>query len=175
MPRGRQPEGEHALSNAERQARYRARREAQQPAPVVRYRRPADRRTRAQRWHDTVTWLVALQAEWGPGKDETEQPSVVTSRRRSVPPAKRSSGWASSMIRITGIGDHDRPDCLITMTGIRNDSLGASIRRRKPSDQRGSTPSGCWRADAGHRAELNVSHSTISRLGAVNPEKTSYR
>jgi hypothetical protein len=64
MPRGRQPESEHALSNAERQARYRARREAQQPAPVVRYRRPADRRTRAQRWHDTVTWLVALQAEY---------------------------------------------------------------------------------------------------------------
>jgi hypothetical protein len=64
MPRGRQPEGEHALSNAERQARYRARREAQQPTPVVRYRRPADRRTRAQRWHDTVTGLVALQAEY---------------------------------------------------------------------------------------------------------------
>ncbi len=64
MPRGRQPEGEHALSNAERQARYRARREALQPAPVVRYRRPADRRTRAQRWHDTVARLVALQAEY---------------------------------------------------------------------------------------------------------------
>ena len=64
MPRGRQPEGEHALSNAERQARCRARREAQQPEPVVRYRRLADRRTRAQRWHDTVTWLVALQAEY---------------------------------------------------------------------------------------------------------------
>ena len=64
MPRGRQPEGEHALSNAERQARYRARREAQQPAPVIRYRRPADRRTRAQRWHDTVAGLIALQAEY---------------------------------------------------------------------------------------------------------------
>jgi hypothetical protein len=64
MPRGRQPEGEHALSNAERQARYRARHEAQQPAPVVRYRRPADRRTRAQRWHDTVAALVALRAEY---------------------------------------------------------------------------------------------------------------
>src|SRR5271156_4240287 len=64
MPRGRQPEGEHALSNAERQARYRARREDQQPAPVVRYRRPADRRTRAQRWHDTIAGLVALQAEY---------------------------------------------------------------------------------------------------------------
>ena len=64
MPRGRQPEGEHALSNAERQARYRARREAQQAAPAVRYRRPADRRTRAQRWHDTVAGLIALQAEY---------------------------------------------------------------------------------------------------------------
>jgi hypothetical protein len=28
MPRGRQPEGEHALTNAERQARYRARHQA---------------------------------------------------------------------------------------------------------------------------------------------------
>ena len=64
MPRGRQPEGEHTLSNAERQARYRARREAEQPAPVVRYRRPADRRTRSQRWHDTVAGLLALQAEY---------------------------------------------------------------------------------------------------------------
>src|SRR6202035_3348290 len=31
MPTGRQPDGEYALSNAERQARYRARREAEQP------------------------------------------------------------------------------------------------------------------------------------------------
>ena len=64
MPRGRQPEGEHPLSNADRQARYRARREAQQATPIIRYRRPADRRTRAQRWHDTVAGLVALQAEY---------------------------------------------------------------------------------------------------------------
>ena len=69
MPRGRQPEGEHALSNAERQARYRARREGQQPAPVIRYRRPADRRIRAQRWHDTVAGLVALQAEYATWHD----------------------------------------------------------------------------------------------------------
>jgi hypothetical protein len=64
MPRGRQPEGDHALSNAERQARYRARREAQQGAPIIRYRRPANQRTRAQRWHDTVAGLIALQAEY---------------------------------------------------------------------------------------------------------------
>ena len=41
MPRGRQPQGEHALSNAERQARYRARHEGDTPAPVVRYAGPS--------------------------------------------------------------------------------------------------------------------------------------
>jgi hypothetical protein len=64
MPTGRQPDGEHALSNAERQARYRARREAERPFLTICYRRPADRRTRAQRWPDTVAGLVVLQAEY---------------------------------------------------------------------------------------------------------------
>jgi len=62
MPRGRQPEGEHALSNAERQARHRARRQVTQPAPT--YRRPRDRRTRLQRWNDAVAELLVLQAEY---------------------------------------------------------------------------------------------------------------
>ena len=64
MPRGRPPQGDHSLSDAERQARYRARLQAQQPAPVLRYRRPADRRTRPQRWRDAVAELLALQAEY---------------------------------------------------------------------------------------------------------------
>ena len=64
MLRGRQPEGEHALSDAERQARYRARRQAEQPPPLVRYRRPADRRARPQRWHNAVAELLVLQAEY---------------------------------------------------------------------------------------------------------------
>ena len=64
MPRGRTPEGEHTLSNAARQARYRARREADQSAPAVRYRRPVDRRSRSQRWNDLVAGLLALQAEY---------------------------------------------------------------------------------------------------------------
>ena len=63
-PTGRQPVGVLALSNAERQARYRARREAEQPPPKNRYRRLADRRTRSQRWYDTAAALVALQAEY---------------------------------------------------------------------------------------------------------------
>jgi hypothetical protein len=64
MPRGRQPHGEHPLSNAERQARYRACHQAGKPKPVIRYRRPADRRTRPERWSDAVGELVSLQAEY---------------------------------------------------------------------------------------------------------------
>ena len=65
MPRGRPPQGEHTLSDAECQARSRARRQAQQPALVLRYRRPADRRARPQRWRDAaVAELLTLQAEY---------------------------------------------------------------------------------------------------------------
>jgi len=63
MPRGRKPDGERALSNAERQARYRARR-PMQPSPIMTRRRLTDRRSRPQRWHDAVTELLALQAEY---------------------------------------------------------------------------------------------------------------
>jgi hypothetical protein len=64
MPRGRTPEGEHPLSSAERQARYRARHQAHQATPIIRFRRPADRRSRLQRWHDAVATLLALQTEY---------------------------------------------------------------------------------------------------------------
>ena len=60
MPR--HPLGNHAMTGAERQARYRAARAA--GSPVVRTRRPAGRRGRAQRWQDSVAALVALQAEY---------------------------------------------------------------------------------------------------------------
>ncbi len=58
------PEGEHALSNAERQARYRARHQAEQPIPVVRYRQLADRRARPQRWRGAIAELLALPAAY---------------------------------------------------------------------------------------------------------------
>ena len=51
-----------ALTNAQRQRRYRARRAAQQPP--VRYRRPHDRRSRPQRWQDAVRTLLDLQDEY---------------------------------------------------------------------------------------------------------------
>ena len=69
MPRGRQPTVTVPLSDAERQARYRARRQAEQASPLIRYRRPADRRARPQRWHDAVAELLALQAEYAAWHD----------------------------------------------------------------------------------------------------------
>ena len=69
MPRGRQPQGENALTNAERQAYYRARKQAKASKPTIRYRRPADRRSRPQRWTDAVAELLALQAEYAAWAD----------------------------------------------------------------------------------------------------------
>jgi hypothetical protein len=54
--------GEVAMTDAERQARYRAARAA--GAPVIRTRRPADHRGRARRWADHVAGLVEAQIEY---------------------------------------------------------------------------------------------------------------
>jgi hypothetical protein len=50
------------MTGAERQARYRAARA--DDAPVIRVRRPADRRSRIQRWDDTIAALTDLQTEY---------------------------------------------------------------------------------------------------------------
>ena len=63
MPRGRKPVGDHALSNAERQARYRARHKEEQPSVIVRARRPVDRRSRIQRWRYATGELVDIQSD----------------------------------------------------------------------------------------------------------------
>jgi hypothetical protein len=64
MPRGRKPEAEHALSNAERQARYRARQQTHITPAVIRRSPSTDRRSRPRRWRDAVAELLALQAEY---------------------------------------------------------------------------------------------------------------
>ena len=63
MPNDLPTEDNQALSNAERQARFRARK-AEQVGITIRYRRPADRRSRPQRWNDAVAELLGLQAEY---------------------------------------------------------------------------------------------------------------
>ena len=61
MTKGRKPEGDRALTGAERQARWRVRHAG---TTVVRYRRPTDRRSRPQRWREAVAELLALQADY---------------------------------------------------------------------------------------------------------------
>ena len=60
-----------ALTNAERQARYRERRKAGESR--VRYRRPTDRRSRPQQWNDAVQTLLALQDQYRAWRDALPQ------------------------------------------------------------------------------------------------------
>ncbi len=53
---------DRAMTDAERQARYRAART--EGVPVVRFKPPADRRGRARRWQDAVAELTASQAHY---------------------------------------------------------------------------------------------------------------
>jgi hypothetical protein len=62
MKRGPKPIGETVMTHAERQARYRG--AHADGAPKVKYRKPADRRSRPQRWRDAVADLVELQADY---------------------------------------------------------------------------------------------------------------
>lgn len=50
------------MTHAERQARYRA--NQTEDMPKLRYRKPADRRSRPERWRDAVAELIELQGEY---------------------------------------------------------------------------------------------------------------
>ena len=77
--------GETPMTGAERQARYRAAHAAGQP--VIRVRRPVDRRSRIQRWNDTISALVDLQAEyaaWLEALPENQQDSAMAETLRAI-------------------------------------------------------------------------------------------
>ena len=57
------PEGSAALSNAERQARYRAKMLALRPQFPAKRLKAAARRSRLQRWNDALAELLAVPAE----------------------------------------------------------------------------------------------------------------
>ena len=124
MPRGRKPEGDHALSNAERQARYRAHR-LTKPSPVVtRTRRSTDRRSRPQRWRDAVAELLALQAEYArwltglptacatPPLPRLSRPSLISS---SLPSPTSSRPAATVVTDRLPQADHDPLDLGLVM------------------------------------------------------------
>jgi hypothetical protein len=54
--------GDRPMTDAERQARYRAARAT--GGPIIPARRPADHRSRARRWHDAVAQLTELQTQY---------------------------------------------------------------------------------------------------------------
>jgi hypothetical protein len=87
MPSGRKPDGDAPLSNAERQARYRLRHHVSQPASAARVHRPADRRSRPQRWYDAVTELLTLQtvyAAWLEALPDTLQGTATADALQAI-------------------------------------------------------------------------------------------
>ena len=83
MPR--KPIGNRPMTDAERQARYRAAR-ATGHSPV-RTRRPADHRSRAKRWRDAVAELIQLQAKyqgWLDAVPETLQDTATAEALRAI-------------------------------------------------------------------------------------------
>ena len=77
--------GETAMTGAERQARYRTMHA--DGAPVIRIRRPADRRSRIQRWDDTIAAAVELRAEyadWLEALPENQQDSALAEALRAI-------------------------------------------------------------------------------------------
>lgn len=61
---GRTPDGDQALTGAERQARYRQRLGPPPERPSVPARRPPRARPLSRRWIEAVAALAALQAEY---------------------------------------------------------------------------------------------------------------
>jgi hypothetical protein len=74
MPRGRKPEGQRALTGAERQARYRQRHAGNRPAPPPRPARQGGRVSRAQQWYAAVAALIALQDKYAAWLDAMPEP-----------------------------------------------------------------------------------------------------
>jgi hypothetical protein len=77
--------GETAMTGAERQERYRTMHA--NGAPVIRIRRPVDRRSRLQRWNDTIAAAVDLQAEyagWLDALPDNQQDSALAEALRAI-------------------------------------------------------------------------------------------
>ena len=89
-----QPIGETAMTGAERQARYRA--AHGNGAPVIRIRRPTDRRSRIQRWNDTIAAAVELQAEYATWLTRCR---IINRTARSRRPCGRLSNSISPSLR----------------------------------------------------------------------------
>ena len=115
--------GETAMTDAERQARYRAARAA--GAPVIRVRRPADHRGRARRWTDHVAGLVEAQVEYAAWLE-------------SLPENLRDSPLADALQAICDLepnrarGDHSTARLRQRLTALARRSLHRWVHRNPP-------------------------------------------
>ena len=77
--------GETPMTGGERLALYRAAHAA--GAPVVHTRRQVDRRSRIQRWNDTIAAVLELQAEyagWLDALPDNQQDSALANALRAI-------------------------------------------------------------------------------------------
>jgi len=73
------------MTGGERQARYRTMHA--NGAPVIRIRRPVDRRSRIRRWNDAIAAAVELQAEYAEWLDalpDNQQDSALAQALRAI-------------------------------------------------------------------------------------------
>jgi len=89
MP-GPRPQGDHALTSAERMRRLREKRKAEaadKPPVVIRYRRPKDRRSRPDQWADainTLTDCLDRYQEWRDNLPTSLADSALAERLNAV-------------------------------------------------------------------------------------------
>lgn len=83
-PMPRSSIGDHPMTGAERQARYRAARMSD--APLIRIRRPAGRRSRIQRWNDAVVTLsnLAEYNAWLEALPDNQQDGATAEALRTI-------------------------------------------------------------------------------------------
>ena len=72
--KGRKPQGERALTGAERQARYRQRHADNRVVTRPRSSRSARRLSQVQQWQGAVATLIALQAKYAVWLDALPEP-----------------------------------------------------------------------------------------------------
>jgi hypothetical protein len=110
--------GETPMTGAERQARYRTAHAS--GAPVIRIRRPAERRSRIQRWNDTIAAAVELQAEYAAWLDalpDNQRDSALADALRTIVEFDLSELQASNRHAASAvIEQRDGPTAWATMT-----------------------------------------------------------
>ena len=115
-----------------------------------------------------------------------DQPSVAATRHDLMPSAAQSSSTVNSMVTITGTGDHDRPEWLITVAGIRNlredpRQVGIFVQSgRSRGKNRGLSsqrPARCCRgqgvlSESNQKSRTAPSDHHIGRLCGLAPRRT---